>query len=103
MAVDATAVPADRGGVGRYVDELLPALAAEGADLVVVCQDHDAAHYAELVPDADLRAAPAAIGPPPGPAAWEQVGLSRLARQGRRRRPALPALHDAAGVAGCPS
>ena len=81
VAVDATAVPADRGGVGRYVDELLPALAAEGADLVVICQDRDAGHYAELVPDADLRAAPAAIARRPVRLAWEQVGLSRLARK----------------------
>ncbi|TKR23665.1 glycosyltransferase family 4 protein, partial [Cellulomonas hominis] len=27
VLVDATAIPADRGGVGRYVDDLLPALA----------------------------------------------------------------------------
>ncbi len=81
MAVDATAVPADRGGVGRYVDELLPALAAEGADLVVVCQIHDVPHYAELVPGADLRAAPAVAARRPVRLLWEQVGLSRLARK----------------------
>lgn len=81
VAVDATAVPPDRGGVGRYVDELLPALAAEGADLVVVCQAHDVAHYAQLVPGADLRAAPAAVARIPARFAWEQVGLARLARR----------------------
>ena len=48
MVVDATAVPPDRGGVGRYVDELLPALVAEGADLAVVVQAHDVGHYREL-------------------------------------------------------
>ena len=37
VLVDATAVPADRGGVGRYVDGLLAALAAGGADLAIVC------------------------------------------------------------------
>ena len=51
-------------------------------------------------PDADLRAAPAAVARRPVRLAWEQVGLPRLARQRRRRRPALPALHDAAGLAG---
>jgi glycosyltransferase involved in cell wall biosynthesis len=80
VALDATAVPADRGGVGRYVDELLPALVAEGADLVVICQAHDAGHYAELVPDAVLRVAPAAIARRPLRLAWEQVGLASLAR-----------------------
>ena len=81
MAVDATAVPADRGGVGRYVDELLPALAAEDADLVVVCQAHDVAHYTELAPGADVRAAPAVVARRPVRLAWEQVGLARLARR----------------------
>jgi glycosyltransferase involved in cell wall biosynthesis len=80
VAVDATAVPADRGGVGRYVDELLPALAAEGADLVVVCQARDVPHYAELVPGAELRPAPAAAARRPVRLLWEQAGLARLAR-----------------------
>ena len=33
VLVDATAVPADRGGVGRYVDGLLGALDEESADI----------------------------------------------------------------------
>ena len=36
VLVDATAVPADRGGVGRYVDGLIEALDAAGANLAVV-------------------------------------------------------------------
>jgi glycosyltransferase involved in cell wall biosynthesis len=80
VAVDATAVPADRGGVGRYVDELLPALVAEGADLVVICQERDVDHYTGLLPGTELRAAPAAIARRPVRLAWEQVGLARLAR-----------------------
>jgi glycosyltransferase involved in cell wall biosynthesis len=109
VAVDATAVPADRGGVGRYVDELLPALAAEGADLVVICQERDAGHYAELVPDAELRTAPAAIARRPVRLAWEQVGLPHLARRAgadvlhcphytmplAARLPVVTTLHDA--------
>ena len=35
VLVDATAVPVDRGGVGRYVDNLLAALDAAGTDLAV--------------------------------------------------------------------
>ncbi|NUT54148.1 MAG: glycosyltransferase family 1 protein, partial [Saccharothrix sp.] len=42
MLIDATAVPADRGGVGRYVDSLVAALDADGARLSVVCQPRDA-------------------------------------------------------------
>lgn len=81
MAVDATAVPADRGGVGRYVDELLPALVAEGADLAVVVQAHDVAHYRALLPGVDLLAAPPAIARAAVRFAWEQVGLPALVRR----------------------
>jgi glycosyltransferase involved in cell wall biosynthesis len=81
VAVDATAVPADRGGVGRYVDELLPALAAEDADLAVVCRPPDVAHYRALLPDADVAAAPAATARRPVRLAWEQVGLPEVARR----------------------
>lgn len=109
VAVDATAVPADRGGVGRYVDELLPALAAEGADLVVLCQQHDVAHYEKLVSGADVRAAPAVAARRPARLAWEQWGLARLARQAgadvlhcphytmplRSGLPVVTTLHDA--------
>ena len=42
VLLDATAVPSDRGGVGRYVDGLVGALSAAGQDLVVVCQRSDA-------------------------------------------------------------
>ena len=83
MVVDATAVPADRGGVGRYVDELLPALQAEGADLAVVCQAHDVPHYGRLLPGVELLAAPAAVARRPARLAWEQVGLPQLARRAR--------------------
>jgi glycosyltransferase involved in cell wall biosynthesis len=80
VAVDATAVPPDRGGVGRYVDELLPALREEGADLAVVVQAHDLDHYRALLPGTDLLAAPAAIARPAARFAWEQAGLPALVR-----------------------
>ena len=83
MAVDATAVPADRGGVGRYVDELLPALAAEGADLAVICKASDAGHYRALLPGLDVLAAAAGVERRPVRLAWEQSGLPRLARRAR--------------------
>ena len=83
MVVDATAVPADRGGVGRYVDELLPALHEEGTELAVVCQLHDVAHYERLLPGVELLAAPAAVARRPVRLAWEQAGLPLLARRAR--------------------
>lgn len=80
ILLDATAVPADRGGVGRYVDELLPALARHGVELVVVCQPRDAAATSVLVPAAEIISAPAPTARRPVRMAWEQVGLPRLVR-----------------------
>jgi glycosyltransferase involved in cell wall biosynthesis len=76
-------VPPDRGGVGRYVDELLPALADEGADLVVVCQAHDLEHYGRLLPGVELVPAPASVARRPVRLLWEQAGLPVLARRAR--------------------
>jgi glycosyltransferase involved in cell wall biosynthesis len=83
VVVDATAVPADRGGVGRYVDELLPALVEEGADLAVVVQAHDVDHYRALLPGVELLAAPPAIARAAVRFAWEQAGLPALVRRSR--------------------
>ena len=81
VLVDATAVPENRGGVGRYIDQLLPALEAAGADLAVVCQDRDLEYYGKLVPGSDVVAAPATASRRPARLVWEQLGLPRLARK----------------------
>lgn len=81
VLVDATAVPADRGGVGRYVDQLLPALVELGADLAVVCQPRDEAFYRNLLPGVRLEVAPGSIERRPVRLAWEQTGLPRIARR----------------------
>ena len=84
VLVDATSVPADRGGVGRYVDGLLGALAGmDGtiADIAVVCQRTDAERYARELPSARVVAAPAAAAHRPARLAWEQTGLPLLAQQ----------------------
>ncbi len=81
VLVDATSVPADRGGVGRYVDGLLGALDALDADLAVVCQRTDAERYGRLLPHAEVIAAPAAVAHRPARLAWEQTGLPLLAQQ----------------------
>ncbi len=78
---DATSVPADRGGVGRYVDGLLGALGRSGANLVVVCQRSDSERYARVLPSAEVTAAPAAVAHRPARLAWEQTGLPMLAQQ----------------------
>jgi glycosyltransferase involved in cell wall biosynthesis len=81
VLVDATAVPADRGGVGRYVDGLLAALSAADADLAIVSQRADVERYGRMAPHADIVAAPAAIAHRPARLAWEQTGLPLVAQQ----------------------
>jgi glycosyltransferase involved in cell wall biosynthesis len=81
VLVDATAVPADRGALGRYVDGLVAALAATGANLAVACQRADEERYGRLVPDAAIMAGPTAIAHRPARLAWEQTGLPLVAQQ----------------------
>ena len=81
VLVDATSVPADRGGVGRYVDGLLGALASMTIDLTVVSQRTDAERYGSLLPAARIIPAPAAAAHRPARLAWEQTGLPMLVQQ----------------------
>lgn len=109
VLVDATAVPPDRGGVGRYLDDLLPELTRAGADLVVVAQQRDVAPMRERLPEAEVLAAPAPVARRPVRLVWEQLALPRIARRVRAdvvhsphytlplltRRPVVVTLHDA--------
>ncbi|MCW2600306.1 MAG: glycosyl transferase group 1 [Frankiales bacterium] len=109
VLVDATAVPADRGGVGRYVDGLVQALAVAGADLAITSQRSDAERYSRMAPDAKVVAGPAAIAHRPARLAWEQTGLPLVAQQVgadvvhsphytmplRAGRPVVVTIHDA--------
>ncbi len=109
VLVDATAVPADRGGVGRYVDGLVAALGARDADLALVCQRADADRYGALAPHARVVAGPAPIAHRAARLAWEQTGLPLVASQVeadvvhsphytlplRAGRPVVVTLHDA--------
>jgi glycosyltransferase involved in cell wall biosynthesis len=81
VLVDATAVPADRGGVGRYVDELLTALAAEDVQVGAACLPRDA----QAVAATGTRpfVVPAQVARRPVRLAWEQTGLPRLAARAR--------------------
>ncbi|UZN01923.1 glycosyltransferase family 4 protein [Cellulomonas sp. S1-8] len=109
VLVDATAVPPDRGGVGRYLDDLLPELAAAGIDLVVVAQQRDVAQLRDRLAGARVIAAPASVRSRPVRLVWEQVALPVLARRVGAdvvhsphytmplltRRPVVVTLHDA--------
>ncbi|MDQ1603781.1 MAG: hypothetical protein QOE01_1626 [Actinomycetota bacterium] len=81
VLVDATAVPADRGGVGRYVDGLIGALDGGDVNLVVVCQRSDAERFARLATHAEVVPGPSAISHRPARLAWEQTGLQLVAQQ----------------------
>jgi glycosyltransferase involved in cell wall biosynthesis len=81
VLLDATAVPADRGGVGRYVDGLVGALDALGADLVVASQRSDVERYRRIAPSATVVGGPAAVVRRSARLAWEQTGLPLLAQQ----------------------
>ncbi|MFL6146675.1 MAG: glycosyltransferase family 4 protein [Pseudonocardiaceae bacterium] len=83
VLIDATAVRADRGGVGRYVDCLVAALEADGAALMVVCQPRDAQLYAALAPHADVVPAVERLVARTARLTWEQTTLPWLIRRAR--------------------
>jgi glycosyltransferase involved in cell wall biosynthesis len=85
VLLDATAIPADRGGVGRYVDGLAIGYRDAGLSdrLMIVCQRRDAAGFATLSPGATILAPAGSGGPRAKRLAWEQVGLPVLARRVR--------------------
>ena len=78
VLLDATAIPGDRGGVGRYVDGLV---AAYPHELVIVCQQRDAEHFAVIAPRARVLAASAGIRRVPVRLLWEQFALPAIARR----------------------
>lgn len=79
--IDATAVPADRGGVGRYVDSLVQALDADDARITVVCQPRDAALYDRLAPHSRVVPTAPSTSTRTARLAWEQTTLPRLTRR----------------------
>lgn len=109
VLVDATAVPADRGGVGRYVDGLISALGAADVDFAIACQRTDTERFSRMAPQATVVPGPAAIAHRPPRLAWEQTGLPLIAQQVRAQvlhsphytmplragRPVVVTIHDA--------
>ena len=99
VLLDATAIPADLGGVGRYVDDLVPELIACGVNLAMAVQQRDVAHFSAKVPRAHLFPVSQSMESRGARMAWEQTGLPALIR---RIRPdvlhsphyTFPALHQ---------
>jgi glycosyltransferase involved in cell wall biosynthesis len=77
LSLDATAIPPEPRGAGRYVIELASALEHAGAiDLSVLCRRGDVARWRQLAAHATvIGTAPSAR---PLRLAWEQVRLPRL-------------------------
>jgi glycosyltransferase involved in cell wall biosynthesis len=81
VLVDATAVPADRGGVGRYVDSLVSALDSDGARLSIVCQQRDAELFGRLAPRSRVVPTRESVDTRTARLAWEQTTLPGLVRR----------------------
>ncbi|WP_347343660.1 glycosyltransferase family 4 protein [Jatrophihabitans telluris] len=80
VLLDATAIPVDRRGVGRYLEELIPALArTDGLALVVAAQAHDAEAFGRT--GAEVVAASGRIASRRNRMVWEQTTLPALARR----------------------
>jgi len=80
VLLDATAIPIDRGGVGRYLDGLIPEVARlASVDLTVVCQVHDAEQFRSA--GAHVVEAPDQIAGRGPRLAWEQIRLPTLAKK----------------------
>ena len=76
VAVDATAIPEQLGGVGRYVVEVMPALAALGVHVTALVRPGTADWL--VGPGVDAVEAPALTHRRPTRLFWEQAGLPAL-------------------------
>jgi len=82
--VDATSIPRDRAGVGRYLSQIIPALAIdERVGLTVVAKASDVAWLTERAPGARVVRAGRATASRPLRLIWEQLALPFLARRHR--------------------
>jgi glycosyltransferase involved in cell wall biosynthesis len=80
VLIDATALPESRGGVARYVDELVGQLPQLGVDVHVAAQPRDVDRYRRHLAADRVHPAPGWAAPPPVRLAWEQGGLPLLVR-----------------------
>ena len=80
VLVDATALPENRGGVGRYVDELVGRLPGLGVDTHVAAQPRDRERFAASVGPERVHLVPGWAERPALRLAWEQSGLPLVVR-----------------------
>ncbi|MDO4888422.1 MAG: glycosyltransferase family 1 protein [Actinomycetaceae bacterium] len=78
VLVDATAIPDNLAGVGRYVDDLLPALT--GVRISIVARGVHAAHFARKVPGARILDVGGALDSRLARMRWEQTTFPAIAR-----------------------
>ncbi|GAB3444450.1 glycosyltransferase family 1 protein [Phycicoccus ginsengisoli] len=83
VLVDASALPAQRGGVGRYVDEVVRGLARLDDEVLVVAQERDAELYRSMVGPTRTLVVPRWAAHPALRLVWEQIGLPFLVRRHR--------------------
>lgn len=78
--LDATALPPgdSRGGVSRYVDEVVAHWPTDEVALTVVAQGYDVDRYAAVLGPESVVAGPGWLGRQAARLAWEQVGLPAL-------------------------
>jgi len=79
VLIDCTAIPANRGGVGRYIEGLLGGFGDE-VRLTIAVQERDR-DLGRLAPAADLRVVRGIQRFRPLRLLWEQIGLPLLARR----------------------
>ena len=80
VLVDATVLPKERGGVGRYVDELVRTLPSMGPRVVVAAQQRDQERFARFVGESAVLTAPAWAGRQAPRLVWEQSCLLYTSR-----------------------
>lgn len=81
VLLDGTAIPADLGGVGRYVDDLAPELLKVGVNLAIVVKERDAEHFSQRLTEARVIPVSGVLDTRPLRMAWEQTGLPELVRK----------------------
>lgn len=86
VLLDCTAIPANRGGVGRYIEGLLAGYTAAAASgdvpaLTIVTQHDDGETLGTLAPAASVVTVSSALRSVARRLLWEQFGLPALARR----------------------
>lgn len=96
--MDATTIPANHGGVARYIYGMLQGFTEDSVDLIVACQPDNAAAIAAAVPWAKLHKTSRALRARPVRMLWEQLGLPFVVR--RHRAEVLHSPHYSHPLAG---